>query len=66
MKSLARTLTVRRLVLRADHQPLSAQSRDAEPATRAANDAFIKSLPFSDRADFDDASAALSPRCRMA
>src|SRR4051812_5895743 len=32
-----------------------AQSRDAEPATRAANDAFLKSLPFSDRADFDDA-----------
>src|SRR5882757_6779887 len=32
-----------------------AQSRDAEPATRAANDAFVKALPFSDRADFDDA-----------
>jgi alkyl sulfatase BDS1-like metallo-beta-lactamase superfamily hydrolase len=30
-------------------------SRDAEPATRAANDAFVKALPFSDRADFDDA-----------
>lgn len=36
-------------------QQVSAQSRDAEPATRAANDAFVKSLPFSDRADFDDA-----------
>jgi alkyl sulfatase BDS1-like metallo-beta-lactamase superfamily hydrolase len=36
-------------------QPLLAQSRDAEPATRAANDAFVKALPFSDRADFDDA-----------
>jgi alkyl sulfatase BDS1-like metallo-beta-lactamase superfamily hydrolase len=36
-------------------QPLFAQSRDAEPATRTANDAFLKSLPFSDRADFDDA-----------
>ena len=35
--------------------PASAQSRDAEPATRAANDVFLKSLPFSDRADFDDA-----------
>jgi alkyl sulfatase BDS1-like metallo-beta-lactamase superfamily hydrolase len=35
--------------------PLSAQSKDAEPATRAANEAFVKSLPFSDRADFDDA-----------
>jgi alkyl sulfatase BDS1-like metallo-beta-lactamase superfamily hydrolase len=33
----------------------SAQSRDAEPATRAANEAFVKALPFSDRADFDDA-----------
>ena len=36
-------------------QQVSAQSKDAEPATRAANDAFIKSLPFADRADFDDA-----------
>jgi alkyl sulfatase BDS1-like metallo-beta-lactamase superfamily hydrolase len=32
-----------------------AQSRDAEPATRAVNESFLKSLPFSDRADFDDA-----------
>jgi alkyl sulfatase BDS1-like metallo-beta-lactamase superfamily hydrolase len=36
-------------------QQVSAQSKDAEPATRAANEAFVKSLPFSDRADFDDA-----------
>jgi len=36
-------------------QQVSAQSKDAEPATRAANDVFVKSLPFSDRADFDDA-----------
>ncbi len=36
-------------------QQVSAQSKDAEPATRAANDAFAKTLPFSDRADFDDA-----------
>jgi alkyl sulfatase BDS1-like metallo-beta-lactamase superfamily hydrolase len=36
-------------------QQLSAQSRDAEPATRAANEAFVKALPFSDRTDFDDA-----------
>jgi alkyl sulfatase BDS1-like metallo-beta-lactamase superfamily hydrolase len=36
-------------------QQVSAQSRDAEPATRAANEAFVKSLPFSDRTDFDDA-----------
>jgi alkyl sulfatase BDS1-like metallo-beta-lactamase superfamily hydrolase len=35
-------------------QQVSAQSKDAEPATRAANEAFVKSLPFSDRADFDD------------
>jgi alkyl sulfatase BDS1-like metallo-beta-lactamase superfamily hydrolase len=32
-----------------------AQSNDAEPATRAANEAFAKALPLSDRADFDDA-----------
>lgn len=36
-------------------QQVSAQTKDAEPATRAANDAFVKSLPFADRADFDDA-----------
>ncbi|MGA7804349.1 MAG: alkyl sulfatase dimerization domain-containing protein [Bradyrhizobium sp.] len=36
-------------------QQLAAQSGNAEPATRAANEAFAKSLPFADRADFDDA-----------
>jgi alkyl sulfatase BDS1-like metallo-beta-lactamase superfamily hydrolase len=36
--------------------PILAQSKDAEPATRALNDLFAKSLPFSDRADFDDAN----------
>ena len=36
-------------------QQVAAQAKDAEPATRAANDAFAKSLPFADRADFDDA-----------
>jgi alkyl sulfatase BDS1-like metallo-beta-lactamase superfamily hydrolase len=36
-------------------QPGFSQSKDAEPATRAVNDAFVKSLPFADRADFDDA-----------
>ncbi|WP_425987823.1 alkyl/aryl-sulfatase [Afipia sp. DC4300-2b1] len=38
--------------------PLSsafAQSKDAEPASRAVNDAFLRTLPFSDRADFEDA-----------
>ena len=38
--------------------PLSsafAQSKDAEPASRADNDTFLKTLPFSDRSDFDDA-----------
>ena len=43
------------IVLALTAPPLSAQSKDAEPATRAANDAFVKALPFSDRADFDDA-----------
>ena len=36
-------------------QQVAAQGRDAEPATRAANEAFARSLPFADRADFDDA-----------
>lgn len=37
--------------------PLSsafAQSKDAEPASRAVNDTFLKTLPFSDRADYED------------
>jgi alkyl sulfatase BDS1-like metallo-beta-lactamase superfamily hydrolase len=36
-------------------QQVAAQSKDAEPATRAANESFARSLPFADRADFDDA-----------
>ncbi len=38
--------------------PVSAafsQSKDAEPASRAVNDSFLKTLPFNDRADFEDA-----------
>jgi alkyl sulfatase BDS1-like metallo-beta-lactamase superfamily hydrolase len=38
-----------------DAPAILAQSKDAEPATRAVNDSSAKSLPFSDRADFDDA-----------
>ena len=58
MKQLRQRLDIIRRIdrRRADaSQPAFAQSNDAEPATRAANDAFVKSLPFSDRADFDDA-----------
>jgi alkyl sulfatase BDS1-like metallo-beta-lactamase superfamily hydrolase len=36
-------------------QQVAAQSKDAEPATRAANEAFAGSLPLADRADFEDA-----------
>jgi alkyl sulfatase BDS1-like metallo-beta-lactamase superfamily hydrolase len=32
------------------------EPKGAEPATRAAQDAVAKSLPFTDRADFEDAS----------
>ena len=32
-----------------------AQPNDAEPATRRANAEVLRSLPFGDRADFDDA-----------
>ncbi|MEN3288971.1 MAG: linear primary-alkylsulfatase [Bradyrhizobium sp.] len=39
----------------ANCQQLAAQQGDAEPATRAVNEAFGTDLPFSDRADFDDA-----------
>jgi alkyl sulfatase BDS1-like metallo-beta-lactamase superfamily hydrolase len=51
----ALTIPVALTALALTAQPLFAQSKDAEPATRAVNEAFVKSLPFSDRADFDDA-----------
>jgi len=35
--------------------PSFAQSKDAEAASRAVNETFLKTLPFSDRADFEDA-----------
>lgn len=35
--------------------PSFAQSKDAEQASRAVNDTFLKTLPFNDRADFEDA-----------
>ncbi|MEH2581504.1 alkyl sulfatase BDS1-like metallo-beta-lactamase superfamily hydrolase [Nitrobacteraceae bacterium AZCC 2161] len=35
--------------------PCLAQSRDAEPATKTLNESVLKTLPFADRADFDDA-----------
>ena len=45
------------VILFAIAEPSSAfaQSRDAEPASRAVNDGFLKTLPFSDKADFEDA-----------
>lgn len=43
------------MALSGNCQQLAAQPADAEPATRAANAAFAKDLPFADRADFDDA-----------
>jgi alkyl sulfatase BDS1-like metallo-beta-lactamase superfamily hydrolase len=49
---LRTALTISLIAFALTPQPLFAQSRDAEPATRAANEAFIKSLPFSDRDDF--------------
>lgn len=57
MKQLrhAMTLSAASIAIALMIQPGFAQSKDAEPATRAANEAFVKSLPFSDRADFDDA-----------
>jgi alkyl sulfatase BDS1-like metallo-beta-lactamase superfamily hydrolase len=38
-------------------QPIAA--KDAEPATRAANAALERTLPFGDRSDFDDARRGL-------
>ena len=36
--------------------PAIAQTKGAEPASRAVNDSFLQALPFNDRADFDDAN----------
>ena len=36
--------------------PAIAQTKDAEPASRAITDSFLQALPFNDRADFDDAN----------
>ena len=36
--------------------PAIAQTKDAEPASRAINDSFLQALPFNDSADFDDAN----------
>src|SRR3984885_6385140 len=52
---IATSLAAVSLAFAFNTSPVLAQQKDAEPATRAANDAFLKSLPFSDRADFDDA-----------
>jgi len=41
------------LAAAASAQPIAA--KDAEPATRAANAALERTLPFADRSDFDDA-----------
>jgi hypothetical protein len=41
--------------------PALAQSKDAEPATRAANDAFVKSLPFPIAPISTTPGAGLSP-----
>jgi len=57
MKGHLRTLALA-VVLGAgaiDCRQVLAQSKDAEPATRAANEAFAQSLPVSDRTDFEDA-----------
>ena len=35
--------------------PAIAQTKGAEPASRAINDSFLRALPFNDKADFDDA-----------
>jgi len=40
-------------------RPVIAQPNDATPATRAANEAFVKGLPLADRADLDDAQRGL-------
>src|SRR4051794_36185202 len=39
--------------------PAHAQNKDAEPATRAANEAFAASLPNADNRDFEDARRGL-------
>ena len=57
MKKLRHALAVSILaaVVGLNAGPLPAQTKDAEPATRDANIAFIAGLPFFGQTDFDDA-----------
>jgi len=55
MSSLRIATLLAAVVAIAPLSPAFAQSKDAEPASRAVNDTFLKTLPFSDRADFEDA-----------
>ncbi|GAB0642162.1 hypothetical protein MC04F18_25880 [Escherichia coli] len=41
------------------------EAKAATQYTQQVNQNYAKSLPFSDRQDFDDASVDLSPRCWM-
>ena len=36
--------------------PAISQTKEAQPASRAVNDSFLKILPFNDKTDFDDAN----------
>jgi len=51
---IAAPLAAALLALSFNASPSAAQSGDVEPASRAINDSFLKTLPFNDRADFDD------------
>jgi alkyl sulfatase BDS1-like metallo-beta-lactamase superfamily hydrolase len=53
--SVAAALTATSIAL-VLQSPAIAQTKDAEPASRAINDSFLQALPFNDRADFDDAN----------
>lgn len=51
---IAAPLAAALLALSLNSSASFAQSGEAEPASRAINDSFLNTLPFSDRADFDD------------
>src|SRR5258708_32257089 len=53
--SVAAALTATSIAL-VLQSPAIAQTKGAEPASRAVNDSFLQALPFNDRADFDDAN----------
>jgi alkyl sulfatase BDS1-like metallo-beta-lactamase superfamily hydrolase len=62
-KTLALTVaTLLAVSVAAQAQPTPAPTKPATAATKAANDAVLKGLPFNDKSDFEDAQRGFIAR----